>query len=70
MKRTREPEHTFGLSGRELTRLATFNAEVHRGLVHTPEVVAEMRTLQTRFDEAQALAWANDPHVVSVWDAL
>lgn len=31
-------------------RLATFNSERGRGLVHTPEYAAEMAELQARFD--------------------
>lgn len=32
-------------------RLATFNAEQARGLIHTPDYVEEMEEIQERFDE-------------------
>ncbi len=38
-------------SEQEINRLATYNAEVYRGLVHTSEYVEDMRMLQARFDE-------------------
>ncbi len=39
-----------GLTAEQVSRLAVYNAEVHRGLVHTPEYAAEMAELQRRFD--------------------
>lgn len=40
------------LSHVEVDKLATYNAEVYRGLVHTDEKRAEMAELQRRFDTA------------------
>jgi hypothetical protein len=40
-----------GLTGDELSRLATFNGERARGLVHTEEYRERMAKLQSRFDE-------------------
>lgn len=37
------------LSHEEIDRLATYNAEVYRGLVHTEEYAERMRVLQERF---------------------
>ena len=39
-----------GLTAEQVSKLATYNAEVHRGLVHTAEYAAEMVELQRRFD--------------------
>lgn len=53
---TDEPE-TFGLTGEEVRLLATFNAERHRGLVHTPEYSERMDELQRRFDGRLRAEW-------------
>lgn len=47
-RKYREAEARFEAKG--YGRLATFNAERYRGLVHTPEHAAEMVALQQRFD--------------------
>ncbi len=39
------------LSEQEINRLATYNTEVYRDLVHTAEYAEDMRVLQARFDE-------------------
>lgn len=39
-----------GLTGEQVSRLAVYNSEVHRGLVHTAAYAAEMAELQRRFD--------------------
>lgn len=46
MRRTHEPY--------EFTDLATYNSEVARGIVHTPEWVEAMRNQQERFNAQQA----------------
>lgn len=38
------------LSRIEVERLAMYNAEKHRGIVHTPEYAERMTALQERFD--------------------
>ena len=37
--------------------LALYNAEVSRGIVHTPEYTAQMSALQREYD-AELVAWA------------
>ena len=44
------------LSEQEISRLATFNAEVSRGIVHTDEYAAEMAKLQRKFNSSE-FAW-------------
>lgn len=39
------------LEKEETTKLATYNSEVARGLVHTPEWVSYMAHLQKRFNQ-------------------
>ena len=43
---------SHGLTTNELDRLAQFNAEVARGLVHTEAYATKMSKLQARFDTA------------------
>lgn len=45
-----EPSGNLPLEGWEIEQLATFNAEVARGLVHTDVWRARMARLQARFD--------------------
>jgi len=40
----------MALSREETDTLARYNAEVYRGILHTPEWVAKMAVLQARFD--------------------
>lgn len=65
MRRNREPH--------EFDALATYNSEVARGIVHTPEWVEQMRYEKARFDAQQAeradregwiIAAAGDYHVL------
>jgi len=53
---TRRREQTFSaalgpLGDEKFSPLATYNSEVGRGLVHTPEWAARMAKLQQEFDD-------------------
>ena len=39
-----------GLTAEQVSTLATYNSEAHRGLVHTPAYAAEMAEIQRLFD--------------------
>jgi hypothetical protein len=49
-----------GLTQYEMERLATYNTEMDRGLMHTPEYKEEMRKLQEIFDRAARESEIND----------
>ena len=60
--RTSSAATALPLTPEEVERLATYNAEVYRGLVHAEEYADEMAALQRRFiraqrDEAKAKGW-------------
>lgn len=57
-------ETDYPLSSDELTLLATFNSERHRGLVHTQEYTDRMSQLQKRHN-----AWVEEQNRVSGYDA-
>lgn len=44
----------YGMSEAALNELATYNAEVNRGIMHTPTWEARMEALQRQFIEAQS----------------
>jgi hypothetical protein len=48
--RSRAHKYEQDLQQQRITRLATYNSEVHRGLVHTPEWKAYMAAEQVWFD--------------------
>jgi hypothetical protein len=48
----RDPFGPGGLTPNELLALATYNAEVGRGIVHTDEYDDRMRELQEQFDDS------------------
>lgn len=67
LKRERERQARRAV---DWTLLATYNAERHRGLVHTPEMDAAMAIEQARFDaerEAQLVAEGWTPMVGGGW---
>lgn len=41
----------YGMTGNELNQLSQYNAERHRGIMHTDEYSERMAELQRRFDE-------------------
>jgi hypothetical protein len=45
-------------------QLARYNAEVSRGLVHTPEYVERMRLEQEAFNAERRAEWEAEPRVV------
>lgn len=49
----------------DINRLAAFNSEVARGLVHTEEYKAQMRDLQFKYDNA-VRCWAQTKGAVIV----
>lgn len=53
MSRRRENQFWDALPSEDVTRLATFNSERSRGLMHTPEYAERMAELQRRFNEAR-----------------
>jgi hypothetical protein len=42
------------MSHEEINQLATYNAEISRGLLHSQEWIAKMQELQRRFDREYA----------------
>lgn len=51
----------------DLQRLATYNAERARGIVHHEWYVREMIGLQTAFDSQKELDWANRHPIIRPW---
>ena len=54
----------YPLNADEVTKLATFNSEVHRGLIHRPGYAFEMAKLQEKVN-----AWAEEQNEKSGYNA-
>ena len=64
MSRNRHHLADYPLDSDDLTALATFNSERHRGLVHTHEYADRMAQLQKRHDD-----WVEQQNIANGYTA-